>query len=177
MGHFLRMPLRADEGRNFQILDAPKVLCQTGRNASHRAHLDHIRTHSSAAMSATAAGVSFPVLCGQPRALPGLVPRLISAHASSAWSGWFGCGVPPSSPSQGRSRTRESGVSSQRQNFPQWNVYGPGIAQNADEHQCALAQLTRGTAIWAGARAVTEEAAGSVLAPPVPPVIWVSEPD
>ena len=32
-------------------------------------------------MSATAAGVSFPVLCGQPRALPGLVPRLMSAHA------------------------------------------------------------------------------------------------
>ena len=56
-------------------------------------------------------------------------------------------------------------------------MYGPGIAQNADEHQCALAQLTRGTAIWASARAVTEEAAGSVLAPPVPAVIWVSEPD
>jgi len=29
------------------------------------------------------------VLCGQPRALPGLVPRLMSAHAFSAWSGWF----------------------------------------------------------------------------------------
>ena len=56
-------------------------------------------------------------------------------------------------------------------------MYGPGIAQNADEHQCALAQLTRGTAIWASARAVTEEAARSVLAPPVPAVIWVSEPD
>ncbi len=25
-------------------------------------------------------------------ALPGLVPRLMSAHAFSAWSGWFGCG-------------------------------------------------------------------------------------
>jgi hypothetical protein len=63
------------------------------------------------------------------------------------------------------------------ENFPMWNVYGPGIAQNADEHQCALAQLTRSTAIWATARAVTEEAAGSVLAPPVPAVIWVAEPD
>jgi hypothetical protein len=63
------------------------------------------------------------------------------------------------------------------ENFPMWNVYGPGIAQNADEHRCVLAQLTRGTAIWATARAVTEEAAGSVLAPPAPAVIWVSEPD
>ena len=63
------------------------------------------------------------------------------------------------------------------ENFPMWNMYGPGITQNADEHQCALAQLTRDTVIWAGARAVAEEAAGSVLAPPVPAVIWVSEPD
>ncbi len=38
----------------------------------------------------------FPVLWPAP-ALPGLVPRLMSAHAFSAWSGWFGCGcgVPP----------------------------------------------------------------------------------
>jgi len=47
------------------------------------------------AMSVTAAGVSFPVLCGRPWALLGLVPRLMSAHVFSAWSGWFGCGVPP----------------------------------------------------------------------------------
>ena len=63
------------------------------------------------------------------------------------------------------------------EDFRMWNVYGPGILQHADEHQCALAQLTRNTVVWAGARAVAEEAAGSVLAPPVPAVIWVSEPD
>jgi hypothetical protein len=63
------------------------------------------------------------------------------------------------------------------EDFMMWNTYGPGILQHADEHQCARAQLTQTTAIWASARSVTEEAKGSIFAPPVPAVIWVSEPN
>ena len=58
-----------------------------------------------------------------------------------------------------------------------WNVYGPGIQQPADEQRCALSQLTRNTTAWLSARRVTEEAAGSTVAPTVPAVIWVSEED
>jgi len=63
------------------------------------------------------------------------------------------------------------------EDFMMWNVHGPGIRQHADDQQCARAQLTRATVIWAGARAVLEEADGSTFPPPVPAVIWVSEPD
>ena len=58
-----------------------------------------------------------------------------------------------------------------------WNMHGPGIREPADELQCAIAQVTRNTVAWLTARGVAEDAAGSALAPPVPTVIWVSEPD
>ena len=58
-----------------------------------------------------------------------------------------------------------------------WNIHGPGIRQPADELQCALSQATRNTVAWLTARGVAEDATGSALAPPVPAVIWVSEPD
>ena len=38
-------------------------------------------------------------------------------------------------------------------------------------------QLTRATVIWATARGTPRKAEGSAFAPPVPAVIWVSEPD
>ena len=58
-----------------------------------------------------------------------------------------------------------------------WDTHGPGIRQPAGELQCAIAQVIRNTVAWLTAREVVEDAAGSVLAPPVPAVIWVSEPD
>jgi hypothetical protein len=63
------------------------------------------------------------------------------------------------------------------EDFLMWNVHGPGILQPADEHQCARSQLARTTTAWISARGVSEEAVGSTFAPPVPAVIWVSEPD
>ena len=63
------------------------------------------------------------------------------------------------------------------EDFRMWEVYGPGIVRHADADQCARAQLTRDTVVWAGARGVVEEAEGSTFAPPLPTVIWVSEPD
>jgi hypothetical protein len=63
------------------------------------------------------------------------------------------------------------------EDFLMWEAHGPGILRHADEQRCARAQLTRATVIWASARAVAEEAVGSTFAPPVPAVIWVSEPE
>lgn len=62
------------------------------------------------------------------------------------------------------------------EDFLMWSAHGPGILQHADAHQCARSQLTRNTAAWVTAHGVTEEAVGSIFAPPVPAVIWVSEP-
>ena len=58
-----------------------------------------------------------------------------------------------------------------------WKVHGPGILEAASELQCLLSQVSRNTVAWQTAHWVIEEAAGSVSAPPVPTVIWVSEPD
>jgi len=58
-----------------------------------------------------------------------------------------------------------------------WSSYGPGIRQHAHEDQCAVSQVIGNTVAWLTVRGVVEEALGSVVAPPVPSVIWVSEPD
>jgi hypothetical protein len=63
------------------------------------------------------------------------------------------------------------------ENVRGWNVLGPGILRAADELQCVLSQVTRNTVALLSARQVMEEAAGSAFAPPVPALIWVSEPD
>jgi len=62
------------------------------------------------------------------------------------------------------------------EDFLMWSAHGPGILQHADMHQCASSQLTRNTAAWVTAHGVVAEAVGSIFAPPVPAVIWVSEP-
>jgi hypothetical protein len=62
------------------------------------------------------------------------------------------------------------------EDFPSWRTYGPGIREHADGQECARAQIGRSTVAWASAGAVTEEAEGSTFPPPVPAVIWVSEP-
>lgn len=62
------------------------------------------------------------------------------------------------------------------EDFSAWNTYGPGIQDRADDQQCARAQIDRHTVVWASAGAVQEEAEGSTFPPPVPAVIWVSEP-
>jgi hypothetical protein len=58
-----------------------------------------------------------------------------------------------------------------------WKISGPGILESASELQCALSQITRTTVAWLTSNWVLEEAAGSVTAPLVPTVVWVSEPD
>lgn len=57
-----------------------------------------------------------------------------------------------------------------------WKLYGAGVQERADVQQCARAQIGRNTVAWASAGAVTEEAEGSMFPPPMPAVIWVSEP-
>lgn len=57
-----------------------------------------------------------------------------------------------------------------------WRAYGPGIQERADNQRCACAQVSRNTVAWASAGAVTETPEGSAFPPPMPSVIWVSEP-
>jgi hypothetical protein len=62
------------------------------------------------------------------------------------------------------------------EDFLMWGAHGPGILEHTDAHQCVRSQIARTTAAWVTAHGVTEEAVGKIFAPPVPALIWVSEP-